>query len=77
MRGCCAVKLFHSNSFFFVKSLSSVGSGSKPKEVVTTKFEVDGVELDREDSRKARMLYDYDAESEAELTVNSGEVCII
>lgn len=41
---------------------------------MSTKFEVDGVELDREDSRKARMLYDYEAESELELTINSGEV---
>ena len=37
-------------------------------------FEVDGVELDSEDSRKARMLYDYEAENDEELTISGGEV---
>jgi len=32
------------------------------------------VELDREESRKARVLYDYDAESENELTVYADQV---
>lgn len=32
-----------------------------------------GVELDREDSRKARMLYDYDAVNTDEISINSGE----
>lgn len=37
-------------------------------------FEVNGVELDREESRKARVLYDYDAESENELTIYADQV---
>ena len=37
-------------------------------------FEVSGIELDKEDSRKAKMLYDYDAENEGELTISAGEV---
>ena len=37
-------------------------------------FEVGGIELDKEDSRKARMLYDYEAENEGELTIHGGEV---
>ena len=37
-------------------------------------FEVNGVELDREESRKARVLYDYDAENEDELTIYADQV---
>ena len=37
-------------------------------------FEVSGIELDKEDSRKARTLYDYEAEKEDELTVPEGQV---
>ena len=37
-------------------------------------FEVDGIELDTEDLRKARILYDYEAENDGELTVSAGEV---
>lgn len=32
------------------------------------------MELDREESRKARVLYDYDAESENELTIYADQV---
>ena len=39
-----------------------------------TMFTAGGLELDREDSRKARMLYDYDAVNQDEITINSGEV---
>ena len=37
-------------------------------------FEVNGVELDREESRKARVLYDYDAENENDLTIYADQV---
>ena len=33
-----------------------------------------GVELDREDSRKARMLYDYDAAGPDEISILAGQV---
>ena len=35
---------------------------------------VGGQELDREESRKARMLYDYDAVNSDEISINAGEV---
>ncbi len=38
-------------------------------------FSVGGLELSREDSRQARMLYDYEATEKDELTLNSGDVC--
>ena len=40
-------------------------------------FEVAGIELDKEDSRRARMLYDYEAENEGELTIPEGEVLYV
>lgn len=39
------------------------------------KFMVGDQEFDREESRRARMLYDYDAVNEDELSINSGTVC--
>ena len=44
------------------------------KEPQTGRFVVDGIELDREESRKARVMYDYDAENENELTVFADQV---
>ena len=38
---------------------------------------IGGLELDREESRKARMLYDYDAINPDEITVNAGEVRLV
>lgn len=35
------------------------------------------MELDREESRKARVLYDYDAESENELTIYADQIIIV
>ena len=35
---------------------------------------MNGVEFDREDTRRARVLYDYEAENESELTVCCEEV---
>ncbi len=40
----------------------------------SSEFIVGGLTLDREDSRKARMLYDYDATNDDEITINSQEV---
>ena len=40
------------------------------------KFSADGVEVDREEAYKGRMLYDYEAQNEGELTINAGEVCV-
>ena len=44
---------------------------SKP---ATGKFVVNGVELDREDTRQGRVLYDYEAVGEEELTVYCNQV---
>ncbi len=39
-----------------------------------SKFTLQGVELDREESRKAKVLYDYDATAEDELTIFTDQV---
>ena len=39
-------------------------------------FEVNGIELDRDESRKAKVLYDYEAENEEEMTVMTDQVTI-
>ena len=41
----------------------------------STTFVVNGIELDREETRRARVLYDYDAVNESEITVYCDEVC--
>ena len=38
------------------------------------KFVVNGIELDREDARRAKVLYDYEATNEKELTVYCDQV---
>ena len=38
------------------------------------KFVVNGIELDREDTRRAKVLYDYEATDEKELTVYCDQV---
>lgn len=38
------------------------------------KFVVNGIELDREETRKAKVLYDYEADNENELTVYCDQV---
>ena len=43
-------------------------------ETQSGKFTVKGIELDREESRKARVLYDYEAENDDELTVLADQV---
>lgn len=40
----------------------------------TGKFVVNGIELDHEDTRKAKVLYDYEADNESELTVYCDQV---
>ena len=45
--------------------------------MATTTSGVAELELDTDDSRKARVLYDYEAENEDELTVPEGEVTIV
>ena len=37
-------------------------------------LEVDGVNLNHEDERKARVLYDFDAENEGQISVTSDQV---
>ena len=37
-------------------------------------FEVNGIELDRDESRKAKVLYDYEAENEEQMTVSTDQV---
>ena len=37
-------------------------------------FEVNGIELDRDESRKAKVLYDYEAENEEQMTVLTDQV---
>lgn len=39
-------------------------------------FEVNGIELDRDESRKAKVLYDYEAENDEEMTVSTDQVTI-
>ena len=51
-----------------------MASSRSESEPAAGTFEVAGVELDKEDSRKAKMLYDYEAEHEDELTIAVGEV---
>lgn len=56
------------------------GGGVATEDTDRGTFEVNGVELDREESRKARVLYDYDAENEDELTIYADQVysiCLI
>ena len=61
-----------------IRSLSGGGVASEPaREPQTGRFTVNGIELDREDSRKARVLYDYDAENENELTVFADQVRLV
>ena len=43
---------------------------------MSSKFTVDELELDRDEAWKGRMLYDYEALKEGELTINSAEVCV-
>ena len=50
------------------------GASSRSDGIGGGTFEVAGIELDKEDSRKARMLYDYEATNEEELTISGGEV---
>ena len=47
---------------------------ARPTNSDVGKFMVAGQELDREESRKARMLYDYDAVNDDEISINAGEV---
>lgn len=49
-------------------------TGASSDTATTGTFEVAGIQLDREDSRKAKVLYDYDAENEDELTLAAGDV---
>ena len=39
-------------------------------------FEVNGIELDRDESRKAKVLYDYEAVSDGEISITTDEVSI-
>ena len=49
-------------------------ASSRSDSAVAGTFEVAGIELDKEDSRKAKMLYDYEAENDDELTIAVGQV---
>ena len=65
--------LHHPPRFFLSGGHGSSGGGAT-EDTDRGTFEVNGVELDREESRKARVLYDYDAENEDELTIYADQV---
>ena len=48
--------------------------GVEPTDEVSRTFVANGIELDREDTRQARVLYDYEAVDENELSVYCEEV---
>ena len=37
-------------------------------------FEVNGIQLDRDETRKGKVLYDYEAENDGELSVTGDQV---
>ena len=39
-------------------------------------FEVNGIELDRDESRKAKVLYDYEAVNDDELSITTDQVLV-
>ena len=51
-----------------------MASSRGESEATAGTFAVAGIELDREDSRKAKMLYDYEATDDSQLTIAVGEV---
>lgn len=51
------------------------GSSDYPATQTGSTFTAQGMELDREESRKAKVLYDYDAANENELTIFTDQVC--
>ena len=68
---------FFSQLLSYPSSMPTTGQGDAEGSSVTqpgSTFTVQGVELDRQESRKARVLYDYDAENENELTVYTDQV---
>ena len=58
-------------------SSSSAGGGGGAgggKEKQTGKIVIEGVEYDREEERKARLLYDYDAEDDSQISLAADQV---
>lgn len=55
--------------------MTAAVGGSRGKGEEGGKFMAGGYELDRDDSRKAKMLYDYDATNSDEISINEGQVC--
>lgn len=53
-----------------IDSAANASATDEPKST----FSFEGVELDQEEAYKGKMLYDYEAQKENELTVNAGEV---
>jgi len=41
--------------------------------VTSNTFEVNGVQLDRDETRKAQVLYDYDAEDDDQLSITTAD----
>ena len=37
-------------------------------------FDVNGIQLDRDETRKGKILYDYDAENDGEMSVTADQV---
>ena len=50
------------------------GEAAMTMENNSSTFVVNGIELDREETRQARVLYDYEAVNESEITVYCDEV---
>ena len=70
---CCCDTVM---TFFVCRSSGSGRRAASPRGESGSAgtFEVAGVELDKEDSRRAKMLYDYEAEDEDGITIAAGEV---
>jgi len=54
-------------TFFFnhIRTLPFVSSNT---------FDVNGIQLDRDETRKGKILYDYDAENDGEMSVTADQV---
>jgi len=45
--------------------------------VTSNTFEVNGIQLDRDETRKAQVLYDYDAEGDDQLSITTDQVLFL
>ncbi len=64
------LKVTHTHTHHSAAAAPSLKTAEEP----AAKLSVGGVEVDPDEAYKGKMLYDYEAQSEGELTVNAGEV---